>query len=64
MLLQNLLPESTLEDDEELAKFLVENNTKFHFNVMAQGSEYLVKIEVSSAESEIVNLMDQDFDFT
>ena len=49
-LLQNPPPGWTLEADEELAKFLVKNSNKFNTDVTAQGSEYLVKIEASSAE--------------
>ena len=62
--LQTPPPGWNMEADEELAQFLINNNvteatTKLG-GVRGQGGEHFLKIEVSSEESELDNILDPD----
>ena len=63
--LQTPPPGWNMEADEELAQFLVDNNISDSFaagGMKGKGGENFVKIEVSSEESEVGNILDPDPD--
>lgn len=55
--LQQPPPGWTLEADEELARFLVEQSSNNTSDVTAQGNEYLTRIEASSGEVSQANCL-------
>ena len=61
--LQTPIPGWNLEADEELAQFLTQNILTMGITgAGAQGSEHFTKIESSSEESEIQNMLDSDLE--
>ena len=63
--LQTPSPGWNMEADEELAQFLVDNNVSDSFalgGMKGKGGENFVKIEVSSEESEVSNILNPDPD--
>ncbi len=61
--LQTPPPGWSLEADEELAQFLARRKAKFHSGAgTVKGSEYFVKIDASSEEGDILNILDSDLE--
>ncbi len=62
MLLQTPPPGWNLEADEELAQYMAKHLTSPGTSMSGQGSDYFTKVEVSSEDDGITDLLDSDFE--